>query len=321
MASQHPHPFRFGLINETPCPPCGWANHVRQAESLGYSTFLIRDHLGSDFFGDQLAPLAALASAATLTTRLRVGTMVLDNDFRHPALLAKELATIDLLSGGRLEIGLGAGWLQAEYDAAGLRYDPAPTRIERLAEAITVLKHLFSGRTTHHWGRHYRVQGMTSFPAPIQQPHPPIMVGGGRPKILELAGREATTVSILTSSVATGTLTDGARERLPEAVDQKLGWVRRGAGQRYPELELSLVPIVLITKDPTAAAQQLIRDRGWQDIDQAQVLQMPSVFLGTIDHIAEQMQLRRDRYGFSYYQVSDRKMHELAPLMDKLTGE
>ncbi|HET7092992.1 MAG TPA: LLM class flavin-dependent oxidoreductase, partial [Thermomicrobiales bacterium] len=136
MNSARPRPFRFGIINERVGPPTEWLERARRAEALGYATFLIRDHLVSDYFGDQLAPLPALMAAAMATTTLRVGTLVLDNDFRHPALLAKEAATIDLLSGGRLELGLGAGWLKREYDAAGIPYDPPAVRIDRLEESI-----------------------------------------------------------------------------------------------------------------------------------------------------------------------------------------
>ncbi|HET7094227.1 MAG TPA: LLM class flavin-dependent oxidoreductase, partial [Thermomicrobiales bacterium] len=180
MNSSRLRPFRFGIINERVGPPAAWLERARRAETLGYDTFLIRDHLVSDYFGDQLAPLPALMAAAMATTTLRVGTMVLDNDFCHPAMLAKEAATIDFLSGGRLELGLGAGWLKREYDAAGFPYHPPGVRIERLEESIAVLKGLFAAEPFGFSSRHYQIDGLDGFPKPVQRPHPPLLIGGGR---------------------------------------------------------------------------------------------------------------------------------------------
>ena len=217
-----PRPFRFAVINETTLPAGEWLAHVRRIEELGYATFLIRDHFVPDFFGPQLAPFTALTAAAMATTRLRVGTMVLDNDYRHPVMLAKEAATLDMLSGGRLELGIGAGWLRTEYEQAGMTFDNAGTRIDRLEESLAILKGLFSGAPVHHAGEHYTIDGLASYPLPQQRPHPPILIGGGKRRVLTLAGREADIVGILTSSVASGTLEDGVEERLPAAIEQKI---------------------------------------------------------------------------------------------------
>jgi len=164
------HPFRFGVINERPLPLTNWLAHVRRTEALGYATFLLRDHFVPDFFGDQFAPIAAMMAAACATTTLRVGTIVLDNDYRHPVILAKELATLDLLSGGRLEIGLGAGWLQKEYEQAGMTYDAPGVRIGRLAESIAVLKGLFADGPLTFKGEHYAISDLHGFPKPTQRP-------------------------------------------------------------------------------------------------------------------------------------------------------
>jgi probable F420-dependent oxidoreductase len=311
-------PFRFGVIHEEPQDPSAWKGHIRRIEDLGFSTFLVRDHLVADFFGDQPAPLVALASAAALTSRLRLGTLVLAVDYRHPVMLAKEAATLDLLSGGRLELGLGAGWLRREYDVAGLVFDPAGTRIERLEEAIAILDGLFADGPCSFAGKHYVVAGLDGYPKPAQRPRPPLLVGGGRRRVLTLAGRTADIVGILTTSVASGVVVDDASERLAGAVAQKLAWVREGAGTRYPDLELSLIPTLVFREDRERAASDLIAARGWQGVSVADVLGMPSVFIGSIDAIADQMEERREHFGFSYYVVSDRAMEDVAPLVSRL---
>lgn len=313
-------PFRFGIVHEDVQPPAGWAGHLRRIEHLGFSTFLIRDHLVPDFFGDQAAPLVALAHAAALTTRLRLGTMVLAVDYRHPVMLAKEAATLDLLSGGRLELGLGAGWLRREYDAAGLPFDAAGTRIDRLQEAIRILDGLFGSGAFSFAGKHYTVAGLEGYPKPAQRPRPPLMIGGGRRRVLTLAGREADIVGLLTTSVATGTVVDDASERLADAVARKLAWVREGAGPRFGEIELSLMPTLLLEEDRERAASDLMAARGWTGVTAADVLAMPSVFIGSAEAIVDQMEERRARYGFSYHVVSDRQLDLAAPLVAGLAG-
>ncbi len=275
-------PFRFGVINETPLPAEDWIRHVRRIEDIGYSTFLIRDHFVPDFFGEQFAPLIALTAAAAATTRLRVGTLVLDNDYRHPVMLAKEAATLDLLSGGRLELGLGAGWLQREYDVAGMAYDRAGVRIDRLTEAIRVIKGLFGDEAFEFAGEHYAVGGLDIFPKPVQRPHPPLLIGGGKRRLLTLAGREADIVGLLTTSVATGTVVDDPHERTVSAVRQKLGWIRDGAGERFDQIELSLIPTLIVTEDRLSTAEHLIAERGWDGMTGDDVLSMPSLLIGSL---------------------------------------
>ena len=255
-----PRPFRFGVINETPLPADQWFKHVKRVESLGYSTFLIRDHVLPDFFGDQYAPLIALTAAATATTRLRVGTIVIDNDYRHPAMLAKEAATLDLLSGGRFELGLGAGWLRSEYDAMGMTFDRNGVRVDRMTESIRVLKGLFGEGPFSYLGEHYQIDELDLFPKPTQRPHPPILIGGGKRRVLTLAGKEADIVGILTTSVATGTVVDDPNERTIDGIREKLGWVRAGAGERFKQIELSIIPNLVVSDDRLRSAEQ--RHRG-----------------------------------------------------------
>ncbi|HEU0115683.1 MAG TPA: TIGR03621 family F420-dependent LLM class oxidoreductase [Thermomicrobiales bacterium] len=314
-------PFRFGVINERFGSPREWTERARRAEALGYATFLIRDHLVADYFGDQFAPLPALMAAALATTTLRVGTLVLDNDFRHPALLAKEAATLDFLSGGRLELGLGAGWLKREYDAAGIPYDPAGVRIDRLEESIAVLQGSFADGPFTFTGRHYQVDGLDSFPKPAQRPGPPLLIGAGRRRMLTLAGREADIVGFLSVAVGSGVVADDPAERLPAAVAEKIDWAREGAGDRWSEIELSMmVPTPIATDDRRAATDALIRERGWTGIAPEQVWEMPSVLIGSTDQIVEDLLRRREEFGFSYYVVADDAMEAFAPIVAELAG-
>jgi probable F420-dependent oxidoreductase len=318
MASQHA--FRFGVINEQTAAPDLWIAQVRRVEALGYSTFLIRDHFAPDYFGDQLAPLTALTAAACATTSLRVGTLVFDNDYRHPVLLAKEVATLDLLSGGRLELGLGAGWLQSEYDQAGLAYDPPGVRIQRLSEAIAVLKGLFAAPPLTFAGDHYTITSLNGFPKPAQRPHPPILIGAGHKRMLMLAGREANIVGILTTSVATGRVVDDPLARMADRVAEQIAWVRAGAGARFDEIELSVVATLIITDQRRARTEQWIHERGWSGVAAEQVWDMPAVLIGSVDQLAEDLQRRREQLGISYYVVSDQSAEAAAPLVARLAG-
>lgn len=319
MESAFQRPFRFGVIAEQMATATAWRSLAQRAEALGYSTLLLRDHFIAESFGHQFAPFSALMAAAAATTRLHVGTMVIGNDYRHPVLLAKEAATLDLLSDGRFELGLGAGWMRNEYVQAGMAYDPPGVRIERLAEAIRVLKGLFSGEPLHFAGKHYRIDGLASYPRPIQRPHPPLLIGGGKRRVLELAGREADSIGILTSSVASGSLVADPEERMPAAVREKLGWVRAGAGARYDQLELSLIPWIVITDDRRTATEDYIQRQGWHGLSVEAVWAMPSVFVGTLAEIAATMERRRAEYGFSYYVISDDQMEACAPLVERLS--
>lgn len=316
----HPHPFRFGVINERPAAREPWLAQVRQIEEWGYQTFLIRDHVAPDYFGPQFAPFVALMLAAQATTRLRVGTLVIANDFRHPALLAKEVATLDVLSGGRCELGLGAGWLQAEYAQAGMPYDPPGVRIDRLEESIAVLKGLFAEAPLHFSGRHYQVAGLQSFPTPIQRPHPPLLIGAGHPRMLRLAGRAADIVGILTTSVASGRMVDDPLARMAGRVAEQVAWVREGAGARFPALELSLVATVIVTDRRRARTEAWIRERGWQGITVEQVWEMPAVLIGSVDQICDDLRRWRERLGFSYIVVADQSAGEVAPVVARLAG-
>jgi probable F420-dependent oxidoreductase len=313
-------PFRFGVFGEHARSREALLRTARRAEDAGYSTFLIRDHFIEEPFGHQLAPLAALTAVAAATTRLRVGSLVLSNDYRHPVMLAKEIATLDVLSNGRVELGLGAGFSKAEYDGAGIPFDPPGVRVDRLEEAIRVLKGLFGAGPLTFAGEHYRVTNLDGFPKPVQRPRPPLLIGAAGKRMLSIAAREADIIGFQTVSTAHGTMADDPSGRLAPAVAQRVEHVRQVAGGRLREIELSMVATVVFTEPRRQAAEQLVRDRGWKDISAEQVLEMPSIFIGSLDHIVDEMRARRERYGFSYYVVLDHAMDAVAPLVERLAG-
>ncbi len=314
-------PFRFGVINERMSTRQEWISKARQAEDMGYATFLLRDHFIREPFGDQFAPIVALMSAADATTKLRIGSLVLDNDYRHPAVLAKEAATLDLLSDGRFELGLGAGWLREEYSQTGIAFDTPGVRISRLEESLHVLKGLFADDSVTYAGNYYTITDLNSFPKPIQKPHPPILIGGGGKRILSIAGREADIIGILNSSLTSGAQVDAIEELSATTVEKKLAWVRQAAGARFSEIELSMVITLVITENQHNGAEELAQQREWSGIEIEKILDMPSVFIGSVEQIAEQMRTRRERFGISYYIVADEEMRAFAPIVSLLHGK
>jgi len=312
--------FRFGVFGENARTPAALLDTARRAEDSGYSTFLIRDHFIEEPFGHQLAPLTALATVAGATSRLRIGSLVLSNDYRHPVVLAKEIATLDVLSGGRVELGLGAGFSKAEYDAAGLQFDPPGVRVDRLEESIRVLKGLFGAGPLTFSGKHYVITSLDSYPKPVQRPHPPILIGAAGKRMLSIAAREADIIGFQTVSTAGGAMADDPSGRLASTVSERVEQVRRVAGERFGEIELSMVATVVLAEDRRPAAERFARERGWERISGEQVLEMPSVFIGSIDHIVDEMRARRERYGVSYYVVLDRAMQTVAPIVARLAG-
>jgi probable F420-dependent oxidoreductase len=305
-------PFRFGVTAPTPAAGTDWVERARRVERLDYSILVVPDH-----FRDHLAPVPALTAAALATTRLRVGSLVFSNDFRHPAVLAKDAATIDVLSGGRFELGLGGGWLRAEYDQAGIRFDAPGTRIERLEEAVTIIKGLLAGKRVTFAGRHYAIADLEGRPTPVQRPHPPIAIGGGGRRTLTLAAREATIVGLVPRARRDGSGLDLA-DLSDAATREKLEWVRSAAGDRFDALEINtLIQAVAITDQRTTAADQLAaRFRVARDV----VLETPYVLVGTVEEICETVRRRRERYGISYLTVFERDMEAFAPVVARLAG-
>jgi probable F420-dependent oxidoreductase len=308
-----PRPFRFGVQEHIAPDAKTWQDKARHVEALGYSTLYLPDH-----FGHQLSPIAALMSAADATSTLRVGSLVFDNDYRHPAVLAKEAATLDLLSGGRLDFGLGAGWLATDYEQAGIALDPPGTRIERMAEALEIIKRLFAGGSVTFTGKHYRIAELEGMPLPVQMPHPPIVLGGGGRRMLRLAAREADIISInfnLSEGKVNRNLVSTGRA---EATEEKIAWIKEEAGERLPEIELSATIFVAnVTDDRDGVAAAMAVGLGAEPRD---VLALPHFLIGTVDQIVEDVLARRERYGISYVIVPGEAAESLAPVIERLTG-
>ena len=307
-------PFRFGVNVRDAGSRAEWMDKARKVEDLGYAALTVPDHLAT-----MLAPIPAVVSAAEATKRLRVGTNVLNNDLRHPVLVAREAATVDLLTDGRFDLGLGAGHMESEYDQAGLRFDPGGTRVERLAEAVTIIKGLLGGEQVTFAGRYYRVAGHTIHPLPLQRPRPPILIGGNGRRILTLAAKEADMVGLTGITFRAGGTEPDLSAWKTAAVDERVRLVREAAGERYDRLELSaLVQRVVVTDNPRQAAEELASR--WTQLSVEEILQSPYALIGTTDHLVEELRRRRERWGISYYVIFEPYMDAFAPVVARLAG-
>ena len=290
-----------------------WAELARKAESLGYSTLTCADHLD-----DQFAPIPALTAAAVATTTLRLGTLVLANDHRHPVVAAKDAATLDLLSDGRFELGLGAGWMTSDYEASGITLDPAGVRIDRMAEGLAVIRGLMGDGPFFFAGEHYRIDGLEGFPKPVQRPHPPIVIGGGGPRVLRFAAQHADIVGI-NVNLAVGVIDERAGPNgTEEATQAKIDLVREAAGDRFDDIELQVrVHIAVVTDDRHGVAELLAPALG---ISPAASLASPHALAGTVEEIADDLLTRRERWGISYLGISVDALDALAPVVARLAG-
>lgn len=313
MATPHPRRFRFALELHQPLPDRTWADSFREVEALGYSTLFLPDH-----FDEGVGPLAGLAAAAAVTSTLNVGPLVLDCDFRHPVPLARELATIDIISDGRLELGLGAGWKALDYQHAGITMDRPGVRVSRMIEHVTVLRALFADGPVTFAGEHYTITDLEGTPKPVRPGGPPILIGGGAPRLLRYAGSVADIVGV-NASIHSGEIdAAAAQDGLAERIDQKVAWVREGAGDRFDELELNAWLAIAEVTDDAEGFAELIAPAF--ETDAASVLESPLSLIGSATQIAERLQARRDRWGYSYVVVPGDKVHDFAPIVAKLTG-
>jgi probable F420-dependent oxidoreductase len=307
-------PFRFGIQMAAATTGSAWKERVVKAEALGYDVLVMPDHLERQF---AIGP--ALAVAAEATTTLRIATLVWQNDLRHPALVAQVAATLDVLSGGRFELGLGAGgsWMP-DYDHTGIPFAPPCERVGRLTEGLHIIKGLFSGDPFSFAGRHYTITDLAGFPIPVQRPHPPILVGGGRPRLLALAAREANIVSIFPPLLPAGGQFSMA-ESTAAAFEQKVALVRQEAGSRFADLEFHvLLQGLIITDDVRGTSEEVSQD--WSALTPAEVLASPYLLIGSIDAIVETLRERRERHGISYVVVFEAEMEAFAPVVARLTG-
>jgi probable F420-dependent oxidoreductase len=308
-------PFRFG-VQVSSFPGSDWAARARRIEELGYSTLFCPDH-----FGSQWDPTALLAAAAAVTQRLRIGSLVYGVDYRHPVVYAKQAATIQLLSGGRHEFGIGAGWMQTDYDEAGLPYDRPGIRIERLEEAVRIIKSLWTEERTSFAGRHYRVTGVERTLELPQGSLPRILIGGGGKKLLGVAGRHADIVGI-NPSLPEGKVTPAATaDMTPERTLEKVRIVReaaRAAGRRFEDIELnSLTFVVAITDDPTGIRNALAKNAGMSPED---VARCPLFLTGSAAEIQDVLLKRREETGISYVVIQGRDPAQLETFAEKIVG-
>lgn len=318
-------PIRFGFTGGVSSKREKLLDSARRAESLGYSTFGLADHFVRPF-----APLIACQAVADATTTLRITQTVLAQDFREPAVLAKELATLDVLSEGRLEVGLGAGWLRQEYEDAGIRFEPAPVRIARLEETAIILKGLFGDEPFSFEGEHYRINGLKGVPTPVQRPRPPIMIGGGGRKVLSVAARQADIVQLMPSNRHGRTSLDASQFSAP-AIEEKIGWIRDAAGSRFDEIELSAQLIECAVTDRPDEHLSDLADRiatvtermggGRIDFGGEDLRSSPIVAVGSLDEVCERLLDTRDRYGISYFSAPvDAPPEVIAPVIEALNG-
>lgn len=290
-----------------------WAESVREVESLGYATVFVPDH-----FHEGYGPITAMATAAVATTGLHVASLVFDCDFRHPAVLSRELASIDLMSQGRLEVGLGAGYMRTDYDRSGIAMDSPKVRVDRLIEHATVLKALFADGVVNFAGEHYRITDLEGTPKPFTPDGPPIIIAGGGRRVLRFAGATADIVGVNPSILSGAADTASARDGLPARIDEKFDWVREGAGSRFDELEFNAwISVGEITADGATLIERLSRRFAAPSAD---VLESPLILVGTESEIIDRLQRRRDRWGYSYITLQGHKAHEFAPVVAHLSG-
>jgi probable F420-dependent oxidoreductase len=307
-------PFRFGVQVASADTALHWREKAKKAESLGYDILHLPDH-----FGGQFAIGPALAAATAATTRLRIGTLVLQNDLRHPALLAKEAATLDVLSDGRFELGIGAGGsFPPDFAWTGIPFDPPGTRVARLEESIRVIKALFAGGPATFAGRFYTITDYDGLPKPVQRPHPPFFIGGGGPRMLALAAREADVVGLIpTIHPASGRFR--MEQCISSAVAGQIDLIHQAAPDRFPGIELNiLLQRLVVTDDTRGASEDLSRE--WPPLTPAEILDTPCLLIGTVDTIVDLLRERRERLGISYLVVFEHDIDAFAPVVARLAG-
>lgn len=290
-----------------------WIDTAKQAEDLGYSALLMPDH-----FGDQLSPVAALSTAAAVTKELRVGTLVFANDFRHPAVLAKDTATLDLLSDGRLEVGVGAGWMTEDYTWTGMQHDRPGVRIDRMIESIEVLRGLWGDDAFSFDGEHYTITEMNGHPKPVQAGGPPIIVGGGGKRVLSTAARLADIVGV-NPNVGEGKVgPEAVASMSADATEEKLGWVRDAAGDRFDDIEISILKFVTIVTDERDAVAEKVA--GGMGMDAPTLLASPHTLVGSAEQVADELIEQRERWQGSYVTVQSDALESFAPVVAALAG-
>ena len=308
-----PRPFRFGIQASNAPTREAWVSLATRAEANGFDVLTMPDH-----FGEQLAPIPALMTAADATSTLRVGALVWDNDYKHPLVLAKELATIDVLSEGRLEIGLGAGWMISDYEESGIPYDSPKVRIDRFEEGLAVIKGCLGSGPFSHAGEHYTITNHNALPKPVQS-IPPILIGGGGKRVLGIAAREADIVGINGTMTAGVVGPDAISTMTAEAVDTKVGIVRDAAGDRFDDIEMNVrVFMVKVTDERIKAMDSLSSAIG---VPRSFMEESPFALMGTTDQMVDDLLARREKWGFTYIIVGADDVDSFAPVVAALAGK
>ena len=311
----HDRRFRFGVVAKQTQPGPAWAAFARSLEGRGFSTLYMPDH----FVDHPLAPIPGIAYAAAVTTTLRIGTLVLGNDYKHPVVLANEAATLDVLSEGRLELGLGAGWMTEDYERAGFPLESARTRIERLDESLTVVTGLMAEGPFSFRGEHYVIDGLDGEPKPVQRPHPPFVVGGGGPRVLAVAAKHAQIIGI-NARLHRGTADhpETVQSLSAAATDRKMEHLREVAGDRFDDLEIqTLTGFVHVTDDRDAIASGMAAAFG---VEPEVALQTPAAIVGSVEEICEELEARRARWQMSYVVVPEEFVDVFTPVVERLAG-
>jgi probable F420-dependent oxidoreductase len=315
-------PFRFAVQAIKATSAGEWRDLARRIQDHGYTTLFLADHyLGpgpaareASQFPQHLAPISAMATAAAVTETLRIGCRVFCADYHVPAVLAKEAATLDLLSDGRLEFGIGGGWSQPEYAAMGLEFRPAPERVGKLEEVVALVKAHWSGDELDFCGEHATARGYAGLPAPVQRPGPPIMIGGSRKRVLSFAAREADIVSI--ANVPFHVTADGVTPE--QEATRRLDFVRQAAGDRFDALEVESSPFFTEISHDTEASIERLASR--LRVDPGGLLDHPNVLIGSVSELVDRLQARRDRLAVNYVTVQQSQVEDFAPVVARLTG-
>lgn len=290
-----------------------WVELARRAEAAGYATLTMPDH-----FDDQFAPVPALQCAADATTSLRLGALVYDNDYKHPVVLAKELATMDVLSEGRIEIGLGAGWMISDYEQSGIEYDPPGVRVSRMLEGFEVIKGALGPDPFSFAGEHYTITDYSGFPKPIQT-QPPVLIGGGGKRVLSFAARNADIVGV-NANLASGKIDDRTISSMAApVVDERLGWVRDAAADRFDEIELNIRTFLVTVSDDVDGSYAALATMSGLAVDVIE--DSPYALVGPPSKLVEDLLARRERWGFSYIIVGQDELDSFAPVIAALDGQ
>ena len=318
-------PFRFGLQSYAPSCASDWRTQARRAEALGFAVFSVADHVigpgpalaATGHPVQTVAAIPAMAVAAEATSSIRIASRVLCTDYRNPVMLAKELATLDFFSGGRLEIGLGAGWLENEYTAIGVPFARPGVRLDRLEETIELLRRCFADGELDHVGEHVHATGFEAVPKPVQRPMPPLMIGGGSPRVLGIAGRGADIVSLNFDNSSGRLGAAGVGSSTADLTEQKVSWVKAAAGDRFSAIELEIGAYFTAVTEDVNAATKIAANFG---MSTKAFAVHPHALIGTIDAICDQLVERRERYGISYVTFGSSVMDAVAPVVARLTG-